>query len=699
MVIMSDIKSKNNIDNKLSPTKAIDEISKLFEGMPSDIDNTIYLNLISQFILQDTDPKICEEIMKGVYTNTYSPTSKGWTFYQEYIDKLYETHDFDHKGINEIEIELSEILGALKTKKLITDLNQIFRSFEKESNLLLRVEVSTDNFIWLNEKDKTVELIHSKIGKTELNTFQILINAYPKNIVIHNSPLEGTGTKFSIDWETKYSRRLFSCKNKTISEIGNDLKESGYVLNKRKLDDTLSAVINIANHFQKAVLKEEIEEEGFFYDVDSNELKINYDYHKPSIENVKSSIDMINKLLPYFENNESKLSTGLKWGLLSPFSYAIKQIGGHFLPYIYFYGKAGSGKTSLGKIILYLWSEPNVDNDLGGSNVSSVAQLGGKLSNSTLPILINEPEGVFSNPSLVAMIKTSAMSTISRGKFVGSSYQNIMALASVIMTANMDLPNDDALSRRFEKIVFTQNEKKNKVEQRRFDEEFMIESPRNCLLHDLKGLSNFVVYKIVENPNLLKDNWKDLADYLIKEAYDYVGEEPPKWFLSWVEENNEEDTDSQEVEEIRAYLLDLINDKFNKKINLKILEEVDFQLFEKRTLDDYTDVTDTKDFQEKVFSVINQHLIPFMSLGKKRDGKYYVYFDTYFRKALLNNTDVVTNYSLKSIAQLLDSKYEDNIWKYGHVSVNGVKGTKMYIKFDDFLEFLYPNYNEPFEEY
>lgn len=687
------ILNQGDTNNKLSPTQAIDKISQLFEGMSSDIEDLIYLNLISQFVIQDIDPVICEEIVKGIYMNTYSPDSKGWNDYQDYIDKLYQTHDYDHKGLNEIEILLSDAISKRQAKEIIVSLKQTFRSFEDKSDVVLKMEISTDNFIWLNEKDKTVELLHEKLGKSELNTYQILINAYPKNIIIHNSPLEGSGTRFSIDWETRYSKRLYSCKNKTISEIATDLKEGGYVLNKRKLDDTLSAVINIANHFQKAVIKEEIEEEGFFYDIDSDSLKINYSYYKePTVEDVKKALKTINRLLPYFKGNESKLATGLKWGLLSPFSYAIKQIGGHFLPYTYFYGKAGSGKTSLGKIMLYLYGEPNNDNDLGGSNVSSVAQLSAKLSKSTLPILINEPEGVFSNPALIGMIKTSVMSTISRGKFVGNSYQNFMALASVIITANMDLPTDDALNRRFEKVVFTQNEKKSKNEQREFDDEFMIESPRTCLLHDLKGLSNFVIYKISENPHLLKDNWKDLADYLIKEVYDYIGEEPPKWFLSWVEESHEEDVDSQEIEEIRAFLLDTINDKFNKKINLKIVEEIDFQLVNKRTLDDYDDVLDTSDFQERVYSVINQHLIPFMTFGKKRDGNTYVYFDSFFKKELINKTGVVTNYSLKSIAELLDSNYESNVWRYGHVSVGGTKGTRMYIKFEDFMEFLYPHY-------
>ena len=101
-------------------------------------------------------------------------------------------------------------------------------------------------------------------------------------------------------------------------------------------------------------------------------------------------------------------------------------------------------------------------------------------------------------------------------------------------------------------------------------------------------------------------------------------------------------------------------------------------------MDDYYDeVLITEDFEKKVFSVINQHLIPFMSLGNKRDGNTYVYFNSTFRKELSNNTDVSTNYDLKSIAQLLG-------WDYGQASVNGVKGVRMYIKFEDFLEFLYP---------
>lgn len=681
---MSDINTDEQKQISISPSQTIDKLSEPLLNMPLEIEDTVYKLLISQFVIQETNPSLIENIFIGIYQKTYSIQSNSLNYYINYLNKLCETHDIDNNGLNELELVLNKTYDKRKAKEIFLSIKDVFRYYENEESVDYRIEVGTDNFICLNPHDKTVELRHEKLGKSELNTYQIMISAYPVKIIIHDSPLDSLGRTFSIYWKTKYSNKIFKTENKTISEIGSDLKEGGYVLNKRKLDDTLASVINIAIKYQKAILRDEIEEDGFFYDENKGIIQANYEVLEPSEEKVKKSIKMIYQLLPYFDGYESKLATSLKWGLISAFSYAIKQLGGHLFPYLYCYGRAGSGKSTIGKIILYLWSEPNVNNDLGGSSVNSIAQLGNRISQSTLPILINEPEGVFSNPQLVAMIKSSIESTISRGRYFGNTYKPIPSFAPMIFTANQELPNGDALARRFEKIVFRQNEKKDKSIQKKFDNEFRIESPKNCLLHDLKGLSNFVAWKIMQNPKLLKEDWKDLSNYLIKEAFSFINEEAPQWILSWEEEIEGTDLDYQEVEEIRNYLLNLINDKYNKKINLKVVEEVGYTLYEKKKLDDYYDeVLITEDFEKKVFSVINQHLIPFMSLGNKRDGNTYVYFNSTFRKELSNNTDVSTNYDLKSIAQLLG-------WDYGQASVNGVKGVRMYIKFEDFLEFLYP---------
>ena len=74
-----------------------------------------------------------------------------------------------------------------------------------------------------------------------------------------------------------------------------------------------------------------------------------------------------------------------------------------------------------------------------------------------------------------------------------------------------------------------------------------------------------------------------------------------------------------------------------------------------------------------------------MSLNHKQDGDLSVNFNTLLVKELFDNLEISSASNLRSISELLG-------WEYGHVSVNGEKGTRMYVDFDTFLEFLYPNY-------
>ena len=116
------------------------------------------------------------------------------------------------------------------------------------------------------------------------------------------------------------------------------------------------------------------------------------------------AINVLNQLGDVFKNNTRLLSTVLKWGLLSIFSYAKKQVG-KWMPWLYLKGSAGSGKTTLAKIILYLHGTPTPENNIGGSGFDTQARVGAKLSKSCDPLLVNEPAGAFNRYSVVEMIK------------------------------------------------------------------------------------------------------------------------------------------------------------------------------------------------------------------------------------------------------------------------------------------------------
>lgn len=667
----------------------IESISQLISSI-NNISNydeeIIFKSVISEFYKRNTNPEIVEYILKGIYDNISSENSYKWIYFKGHLNDVYNEDVMPNNGFVELEKQvLAKYLeDEIEIAEIINPLLNILRSYE--DNVDYRIELDSENYISLNRKQNCVQLCRISV-KNEKVYYMNVINAYPENIIIHDNPI--TGRNFSILWKNRFSNKPYLIEKKSISEIASELKETGLVLNKQRLDDTLSAIINIAIIYELAIIRTEIEEYGFYYNQNKDSMTINYDLHEPLVNEVSEALEIITTLGNHFSMSKTKLATVIKWGLVSAFSFARKQIGSEFQPYLFLHGKAGSGKSTLGKIILYLWSYPSKDNDIGGSSFNTEFRIGEQLMQSSLPILVNEPTGAFKKRNIIEMLKSTVESTTSRSRQQGGKFIRKPAYSSVVFTSNPNIPRDDGLIRRCLLIAFTHDEKKDKESIVKFNEEFKIHRPKKSPLMKLHGLSNYCAYLISENPMLLEKDWDDLGNYFINKAYEFVGLEPPKWLLDYVSEYSDEDNDAREIEEIRSFFLDLINDKFNRKINLKVYEEENMYMYSEKKLDEYygTDLAGTDDFEKRVFSVINQHLIPFMSFNQKRNGVLYVNFNTLLLKELFDKFEISSASNLKSLSELLG-------WEYGQITSNNCTGVRMYVEFNKFLDFLYPNYNE-----
>lgn len=684
----------NDIDNneglneveKTRHDNTVESISQIL-SVDCNISNydeeIVFKSLISEFYQRNTNPEVVEYILKGVYDNISTENSYKWNYFRTYIVDLYNGETTSNRSFVDLEKQvLAKYFDDTEILEIINPLLDILRDYE--DNTEYKLYLDSENYVFLNSKENSVQLYRISMKNDNISWTNV-INAYPKNIIIHDNPI--MGRNFTISWKNKYSKKPYLIEKKTISEMGSELKETGWVLNKQKLDDTMSAIINISIIYELATIRNDIEEDGFYYNVNKDKMTINYELHKPNIDEVSNALNIIEDLSRYFDKSKVKLGTSLKWGLVSAFSFARKQIGADFLPYLFLYGKAGSGKSSIGKIILYLWSYPSIDNNLEGSSFNTEFRVGEQLMQSSFPLLVNEPGSAFKRKNVIEMLKSCVQSMVSRSRQQGSKFVKKPAYAPVVFTANHQLPSDDGLVRRFIPIAFTHDEKKDKQSQKKFNKHFNIDNPRESPLMELHGLSNFCVDLINENPNLLKKDWDELGNYFILKAYEYVGKKVPNWLLEYEMTNSQEDREYQEIEEIRSFLLNLINEKYNKKIQLKVYEEETMYMYSEKNLDDYysSDLADMNDFKDRIFSVINQHLIPFMSLNKKKNGDVYINFNTLLINELFDNLEISSASNLKSISELLG-------WEYGYITVNGEKGTRMYVQFDTFLKFLYPNY-------
>jgi Cdc6-like AAA superfamily ATPase len=520
----------------------------------------------------------------------------------------------------------------------------------------------------------TKEIHHLQIKKLNGKDFskkKTVISAYPKEITIYDSPIAGEPRRFKINFNTR-TGKTFTEGPALISDIIQNLIESGYVLSPMHVKSVLPAVVTHYNYEGIAKVMDEIDYPGFFYqEQDKKIITVQYDYHPPTREELIDAVNLLDELILHFKNEEDKLATCLKWGLIAPFSYIKKQLG-PWLPWLYLYGTAGSGKTTIAKIMLYLYSEPSQDNDLGGSSFDTVARVGNRLSQSTFPIVVNEPKGAFDRSSVVEMFKTAVERTVGRGKYEGRSYTNIPAFAPVAFTSNHFIPTDDALLRRMNSVNFTHKERKTPSEKKEFDEKFQVDNTKHSPLHKLKALGYFFATELYYDPEILVEDWKEITNRLLTRLYMDLDRQVPEWLLGWNKIESLEDLDEDQKEDIRIFILDEIN-RVSRTVRWK--DEEDRSISE--SLTNYT--TDKIDFKEKLEQIITSNLIPWMIMVNTKDTDY-VCFTSGFKKVVHKNTEVCM--SLKSIGELLG-------WK--HMTEKKLSTPKKVVRvsFADLLDFLY----------
>ena len=662
--------------------KTIQSLTQTLTEIKPELTDTLLKQIISEMFTQEVDPETCEDIIRPLCENLVNnpdfETMFDWADINTYLNNIYSLEDKPNTGLDGVSFLLSRNYDEAETTMFNRRLKKALAPYGTKK--VYREKTGTNTSIILNQKLEIIqyEWDNGKKGERNLET---VINAYPQEVIIHDSPLDDIGRTFTIRWVSKTSSRVFETNRKTIKEIEQYLEEAGWVITPRRLKGTLAAVIQIAVKYKLAQMHNEIDNPGVYWDKTNEELKIiHLDVDEPSHDEVDEALNVIDLLAPFFKGHETKLSTCLKWGLMSIFDYSIKQIGGKWMPWLYLYGKAGSGKTTLGEIILFIYDIPNEDNNLGGSSFDTVARVGSRVSQFTKPIMVSEPEGALNKPSIVGMLKTAIESTTARGRYQGKAYRTIPSFSCGIITANQGLPSGDALFRRFTSILFSHNEKKAADNKKEFDEIFKINSPKRSILNKLKALGNYFITEIKNNPELLLNDWQETADLLVGRAYLDTGHDMPSWILDWHKTETLDDLDEEEIEEIRLFLIEKINRATQK---VQVWSEETGRPLNQQDLD--TDFKTNDDFNDRVWSVLNEKLIPWLDLHRGRDGTINVVCSSGIKKELKQITS--SSYNLQSISELLG-------WEYKPILINGKTKRMMIVNYHDFLDFLYPKLDE-----
>ena len=527
---------------------------------------------------------------------------------------------------------------------------------------------------------KTCEIYQEKESRQKEGhpTITTVLKCVPKELIVYDTILLDQPRSFKITWESQLSTRPFTTAGEaggaTVKEIEEYLINAGWSSSPRLVGGAVSATINTFIKNGLAIVQKDIDNPGFYYDSEKDMIiSIKKEVREPSQPELLEAVKVLNQLGEVFKNNTKLLSTVLKWGLLSIFSYAKKQVG-KWMPWLYLKGSAGSGKTTLAKIILYLHGTPTPENNIGGSGFDTQARVGAKLSKSCDPLLVNEPAGAFNRYSVVEMIKVCVESITGRGKMIGGSYRQIPAFSPVVFTANQYLPEDDALLRRFYVLSFSYSMRKTEAEKKNFERKFNIDSPDRSPLRALHHLADAVICEIIANPAYLYDDWRECIDSILTLINADMDGALPEWLFTWQKSESLEDFDNTQTEDIRMFF----NEQFNqarKKITFR--DENGF-ITDHEIEGDSTSL----DFEDINWNIINNRMFPWALPKISRNHTRYVCFTQGLRKAISEHVDFCSD--LKSIGELLG-------WKYTNVKFGKSQAKMLKVNFSEFMEFLYPN--------
>jgi hypothetical protein len=518
---------------------------------------------------------------------------------------------------------------AIKGKKTFQMEDNVHTMVDDEKNLIKRSKITYNS--------------NGELNQSNIN----VIKAKPTEVSIYESPLEGEPTKFECTWISKSRVKPLKTPPMTTEDILSFLRESGLIVSRYYAPDTLNAVLNGYAEYNMAEIKTEIQQPGFYLDENDNLVMVDYQ-PEYTLEGLTEALQLLRELTDeYYSTQKDKFLHVLKWGLISPFIYCIKQQG-DVVPWLFLHGKSQSGKTTFGIIVLWVWGVYDRTHAVGGEEISTIARLGHVLEQGTFPTLVNEPKGAMNNDSVMEGIKNSIDTQICRGRYYGTRYKQSPALSPCMITANTFRPSEEATANRFENIDFTFNEKKDIQQKEEFNNKYKPKAMTdNAPLSVLKSLGGFIASRMIEEPELLKTDWKKLSEQLLEEAYTKCGLDIPQWVREWTETETIEDIE----EEAYTMVIDLLKREINRAYNIKIQitdDEGRQRKQEDIVTEDLTEINVT--MTEKAHHVISTSSISWLT-AKEIKNKEYVLISYPFVKMV--EREVGLSESLNSLSEML----------------------------------------------
>ena len=484
----------------------------------------------------------------------------------------------------------------------------------------------------------------------------------PTEVEVYESPI-GLIRKYKVKFEGNTLSRPIIVGPATADELADRLVAEGLVYHRRLIHDVLSALLNAYIRAGRAKVVVEMDKPGFYL-IDGQVKASGIEIQDPDPHRLREALQLLNELVEkWFSHAAAKFAVIIKWAAVAPFAYVLKQRG-RWVRHLYLYGRPDAFKTTMGRIALWLWGRPE---EKAGGSIDTPARLGKTLSETTLPVLINEPGPALMKPELVDLLKNATDSTVVRGKFERGVYVEYPALRVAVFTSNKFLPEDDALLKRMRVIAFSANETGPRIYGEKWEEAKEKFKEVEAKLPVLTEIGKCIATAVVRGE--VQVVGEESGKALLEHCYNKAGLEAPWLSLEYEEEY---DYAGETIMEFKEAFKKLVNDLYARYVS-RLVEVVRDQYGQVKE-EHYT--AEEVDFEKKVEVLLRKNAIPGARL---KNNKVVI------NKKLLEELGLKDRLGLKDLADLTGWEYRKYTEREGDKVVNYAA---VLIDYPDFLQFV-----------
>lgn len=542
-------------------------------------------NLIQLYIHKDTDKKVIEVLSRKIATYGYESNIN-----YKSVRSIFELNKLSLNILNKVYSNFSENRSIFNLSELILNPKEQLKIGKRE---LINFDNKLRSTFYLSNRNsypscrlsnkEDVSLIESEgrvikcTYKDEERTQHVqdkdLLRCCPTKVEVYTNPEDDIDVVYNWTFIRMIDKKILTINEVTLSQTANFINELGMSANNRETADTLSHCLVAMAKSKDETLYDEREryvKKGFAFNSRTGRIDVeNYTLINSTDKEIKDALLLFNEYLGEFKTDNEKLYlvTNFKWGLISPFVFAKKQMDKstkNLIPYPYLMGVGNTGKTTAhGDMVLSMWYDDISSGEVSGGRVETVPQIAYEVEESTLPKVFDEAGTIFEN-EYDKRSRDRLKDLINRIKFRHTRNKNgreFKSINSFIITSNGEIHDTQTgVTRRLLIENFTDEEYKSEEQIQYFNQKYMIGEPENKL-YQLKHISHSFAKNVINNPELLLENWMKVVDDFVTHIYKKYDVQKPEILNQWIEakEISIKEEKLREEEHVRHAFIKMVN--------------------------------------------------------------------------------------------------------------------------------------------